>query len=197
MGTLGTDVGMAVAIFPPKMRPDSADKGPADPVVRPAHECRLSRRLSSWTLLGGPPTCVCQCRGFVCQFFYVKWAHLASVMQDAIFCGFICVFFVFSSYFRLVSLQSKNHQSSWNLLVITPTTTVDVHSSCLYAGVDGINFALKDHHQQAPPHLIFARPRAKSHVTMKHYFKRCDASIKVIPCHSSYLWIFEVSTMWP
>ena len=47
MGTLGTDVGMAVAIFPPKMRPDSADKGPADPVVQPAHECRISRRLSS------------------------------------------------------------------------------------------------------------------------------------------------------
>ena len=132
--------------------------------------------------------------GLCTSVFYVKWAHLASVMQDAIFCGFICVFFVFSSYFWLVSLQSKNHQNSWNSLVTTPTTTIDVHSSCLYAGVDGINFALKDR-QQVPPHLIFSRPRAKSYVTMKHDFKRCYASIKVIPCHSSYLWIFEVSTM--
>ena len=101
-----------------------------------------------------------------------------------------------SSRQNVVCLQSKNHQNSWNSLVITPTTTVDCHSSCLYAGVDGIYFALKDH-QQVPPHLIFARPRAKSYVTMKHDFKICDASIKVIPCHSSYLWIFEVSTLSP
>ena len=47
-------------------------------------------------------------------------------------------------------LQSKNHQNSWNSLVITPTTIVDVHSSCLYAGVDGINFAVKDR-QHLPP----------------------------------------------
>ena len=71
MGTLGTDVGMAVAIFPPKMRPNGANMGPADPVVRLAHEWRLSRCLSSWTLPGGPPTCVCRCRAlyvsFLCQ----------------------------------------------------------------------------------------------------------------------------------
>ena len=134
--------------------------------------------------------------GLCTSDFYVKWAHLTSVTQDAIFCGFICVFFVFSSYFRLVSLQSKNHQNSWNSLVITPTTTIVVHSSCLYAGIDGIYFALKDS-QQVPPHLMFAHPRAKSYVIMKHDFKSCDASIKVIPCPSSYLWIFEVSTMLP
>ena len=88
--------------------------------------------------------------GLCTSVFYVKWAHLASVTQDAIFCGFICVFFVFSSYFRLVSLQSKNHQNSWNSLVITPTTTVDVHFSCLYAGVDGIYFGLNSRQQH--PH---------------------------------------------
>ena len=109
---------------------------------------------------------------------------------------FSCVLCVFSCYFRPVSLQSTIHQHSWNSLVITPTTTVDIHFSCLYAGVDGIYFALKDR-QQAPPHLFFAPPRAKSYVTMKDDFKRCDASIKVIPCRSSYLWIFEVSTMSP
>ena len=65
--------------------------------------------------------------GLYTSVFYVKWAHLTSVTHDAISCGFSCVFFVFSSYFRLVSLQSKNHQNSWNSLIITPTTTVDVH----------------------------------------------------------------------
>ena len=109
---------------------------------------------------------------------------------------FFCVLYVVSCYSQLASLQSTIHQHSWNSLVITPTTTVDVHSSCVYAGVDGIYFALKDR-QQAPPHLFFAQPRAKSYVTMKHDFKRCYASIKFIPCHSSYLWIFEVSTMSP
>jgi len=68
MGTLGTDVGMAVAIFLPKLRSVGAKVGLADPVVRPAHGCRPSRRLSSWTLPGGPPTCVCRCLGFVRQF---------------------------------------------------------------------------------------------------------------------------------
>ena len=62
---------------------------------------------------------------------------------------FYCVFCVFSCYSRLVSLQLTIHQYSWNLLVITPTTTVDVHSSYLYAGVEGIYFALKDHQQRA------------------------------------------------
>ena len=57
--------------------------------------------------------------------------------------------------FLIVSLQSKNHQNSWNSLVITPTSIVDVHSSCLYVGVDGINFAVKDHQQQANTNFDF------------------------------------------
>ena len=134
--------------------------------------------------------------GLCTSVFLVKWAQLTSVTQDAIFYGFSCAFFVFSSYSGLALLKSTIHQHSWNSLVITPTTTVDVHSSCLYAGVDGIYFVLKDR-EQAPPHLFFARPRAKSYATMKHDFKRYDASIKVIPGHSLYLWIFEVSTMSP
>ena len=43
--------------------------------------------------------------------------------------------------------------------------------------------------QQAPPHLLFARPRAKVNINTKHDFKTYDASIKDIPCHSLYLWI--------
>ena len=137
-----------------------------------------------------------QCRGLVGWFGLVCGPSFVCVTPDAIVCDFVCVFVVFSSYSGYGCLQTKNHQNLWNSLVITPTTTVDVHSSCLYAGVDGIYFALKDH-QQVPPHLIFARPRAKSYVTMKHDFKSCYAIIKVIPCHFSYLWIFEVSTMSP
>jgi hypothetical protein len=47
METLGTAFRRIRMIFLPKMRPNSADMGLADPVVRPAHESRLSRRLSS------------------------------------------------------------------------------------------------------------------------------------------------------
>ena len=39
MGTLGTDVGMAVAIFPPKLGPFGARKGSGDPGVRPTPGC--------------------------------------------------------------------------------------------------------------------------------------------------------------
>ena len=35
----------------------------------------------------------------------VWWASFACVTQDVIFCGFICVFFVFSSYSGLVLLK--------------------------------------------------------------------------------------------
>ena len=69
--------------------------------------------------------------GLCTLVFFVKWAHLASVTRDAIFCGFSCVFFLFSSYSGLVLLESTNHQHSWNSSVITPITTVDVHSLCL------------------------------------------------------------------
>ena len=85
--------------------------------------------------------------GLCTSIFSVKWALLGCVMQDAIFCGFSCVFFVFSSYSVLVSLQLTIHQHSWNSLVITPTTTVDVHSLCFYARVDSIYFTLKEHQQ--------------------------------------------------
>ena len=168
--------------------------GPADPVVRPAHECRRLRRVSSWTLPGGPPTCVCRCQGFVRQFSLSNGPILKVKSGMGSSVCFSLRSLVFSSYFTSGCLQIIIHQSSWNSFVITPTTTIDVHSSCLYAGIDGIYFALKDR-QQVSPHLIFARPPAKSYVTMKHEFKKCDASIKVIPCHSSYLWIFVVSTM--
>ena len=68
MGTLGTDVGMAVAICPPKLGPVGAKVGSGDPGVRPTPGCRLSHRLSSWTLPGGPPSCVCRCLGSVRRF---------------------------------------------------------------------------------------------------------------------------------
>ena len=88
--------------------------------------------------------------GLCTLVFFVKWAHLASVTRDAIFCGFSCVFFLFSSYSGLVLLESTNHQHSWNSSVITPITTVDVHSLSVYVGVDGIYFVLNSHQQH--PH---------------------------------------------
>ena len=71
METLGTTFRMIRMIFPPKLGPFGANMGPGDPVVQPAPGCHLSHRLSSETLLGGPPSCVCRCRGlyinFLCQ----------------------------------------------------------------------------------------------------------------------------------
>ena len=43
------------SVFLPKLGPFGAKVGPADPVVRSAHEWCPSRRLASWTLPGGPP----------------------------------------------------------------------------------------------------------------------------------------------
>ena len=63
---------------------------------------------------------------------------------------FCYVFCVFSCYSRLVFLQSIIHQHSWNLLVITPTTTVGVHFLCLCARVDGIYFGLNSRQQEPP-----------------------------------------------
>ena len=80
----------------------------------------------------------------------IRWASFALATQDAIFCDFACVFFVFSSYSGLVLLKLTIHQHSWNLLVITPTTTVDVPFLYLYAGVDGIYFGLNCRQQH--PH---------------------------------------------
>ena len=85
--------------------------------------------------------------GLCTSVFYVKWASFVCVTQQRCFVYLCCVFGVFSCYSRLVSLQSTIHQHSWNSLVITPTATVDVHFSCLYAGVDGIYFILKDRQQ--------------------------------------------------
>ena len=100
--------------FPPKMRPDGADMGPADPVVRPAHRCRLSRRLSSWTLLSGPPTCVCQCRGFVHQFSLSNEPILKVKRGMGSSVCFCCVSCLFSPYSEYGCLQTKNHQNLWN-----------------------------------------------------------------------------------
>ena len=40
---------------------------------------------------------------------------------------------LFLAYSGHILQNISNHQNSWNSLVITPTTTVDVHSLCFYA----------------------------------------------------------------
>ena len=122
MGTLGTDVGMAVAIFPPKLGPFGAKKGSGDPGVRLTPECRLSHCLSFWTLPGGPPTCVCRCRGFVRQFFLSNGPILMVTHgMESSMCFSLCSL-VFSSNFTSGCLQIIIHQSSWNSLELSPTT---------------------------------------------------------------------------
>jgi hypothetical protein len=73
---------------------------------------------------------------------------------------FCCVFCIFSSYSRHGFLKSMIHQHLWNLLVITSTSTADVHSLCAQAGIDGIDFVLKEL-STTPPHLAFACPCVK------------------------------------
>ena len=68
METYGNRLMRIVSFFPPKIGPVGANKGSGDPGVRPTIGCLLSRRHSSWTLPGGPPSCVCRCRGFVGRF---------------------------------------------------------------------------------------------------------------------------------
>jgi hypothetical protein len=50
----------------------------------------------------------------------------------------------------LIDLHINIYQHLWNLLVITPITNDDAYLSRVYAGVDGMDLALK-HHQQSLP----------------------------------------------
>ena len=71
------------------------------------------------------------------------WAFFPCVMQDAIVCDFVCIFVMFSSYFLLVFLQSKNHQNSWKRLEISPITNFGVWKLWKDAGVDSFISALR------------------------------------------------------
>ena len=55
--------------------------------------------------------------------------------------------------------------------MITLITTVDVHSSCLYAGVDDINFAVKDRQH---------RPASTTHVTSSPTLARSPAALEAV-----------------
>ena len=82
-------------MFPPNLtwtgaRPGSG--GSADPMYR------LSHHLSSWTLPGGPPSCVFVCPGFIRRFDLSNGPFL-YVTQDAIFCAIVLrLVFVFSLF---------------------------------------------------------------------------------------------------
>jgi hypothetical protein len=80
-----------------------------------------------------------------------------------------------------VSFRTYKHQNLWNSLVINPILSSVFWINGFYVVFWRLNLGVKDP-QQAPPHLLFARPRAKVDATMKHDFERYDASIKVIPC---------------
>ena len=103
---------------------------------------------------------------------------------------FCCVFSVFSCYSRLVSLQSTIHQHSWNSLVITPTTTVDVHFLCLYAGVDGIYFGLnsRQHLALMPSLCQFLKTLQKSKaliLTMRLIMQKLGKQLEMIIVRST------------
>ena len=128
------------SILPPKLSLNRLSGGSAGPWVRPnPFWGGLGPSLAGALLVGllfrihgARPWLV----RLLCQMG-LFWMYYAG--SDV-----LCIFVVSSACFHVisdfVSLQSTIHQHSWNSLVITPTTTVDVHSSCLYAGVDCIYF---------------------------------------------------------
>jgi len=122
METYGNRLRRIRSSFPPRLSRFGTKVGPADPVVRLAHRCRLSCRLSSWILLSGPPTCVCQCRGFVRQFSLSNGPILKVKRRMGCSVCFSLRSLVFSSHFTSGCLQIIIHQSSWNLLELSPTT---------------------------------------------------------------------------
>ena len=86
---------------------------------------------------------------------------------------------VFSLIIKHLSCKTYKHQNLLNSLVVNHILSSVFRINGFYVGFWKLNLCNK-HHQQASPHLLFARPRAKLCVTMDHDFKRYDASIKVI-----------------
>jgi hypothetical protein len=153
------------------------------PRNRPLHVgCRLVLGyvyMGGWPIFFGAVGC-----------FEILW--LGYVLRLA----WLRILHVFSLIIKNVSFKTYKHQNLWNLLVINPILSSMFRINGFYVGFWQLKSCIKDH-QQAPPHMLFACPRAKLFVTMDHDFKRYDACIKIIPCHSLYLWIFEVYTMAP
>ena len=98
-GMLATDVGMAVATFLPKLRGPGTSPGSADPPLPPLPTvfCRVAVRWVLFSDMSVP--------GFVWSVCSDMWASFGCVTQDAIFCDFICVFIVFSSYSGFMLLK--------------------------------------------------------------------------------------------
>ena len=119
------------------MRPVGAKEGSADPGVWPTPGCRLSHRLSSRTLLGGSPSYVCRCWGFVCRFVMSNGPILWVWCRMKSFVCLCCVLWYFSPYSASRCLQTKNHQNSWNWLELSPTTTFGDWMLRKDEGVDG------------------------------------------------------------
>ena len=131
------------------------------------------------------------------------WVWGLDLLGEQALALFACLRFLLVAHFyfvffdnRTCVLQNIYTQKLVEFVSYKPYTKFGVSNKWILCGVLAVKLRVKDR-QQAPPHLLFARPRAKLYVTMDHDFKRYDASIKVIPCHSRYLWMFEVSTMSP
>ena len=92
-------------IFPPKCTWTGVSPGSDEPRVRPAPLWQLWPPPFSVHCLVGP--CVdTSVPGLRWSVWSGLWASFACVTQDAIFCDFVYVFFVFSSYSGLVLLKT-------------------------------------------------------------------------------------------
>ena len=86
--------------LPANMHLDGFQGGSAEPLVQPAHLAASGHRLSLVQCLVGPDVGT-SVPGLRWSVWSVRWASFACVTQDAIFCDFTCVFFMFS-YSRLM-----------------------------------------------------------------------------------------------
>ena len=105
METSSTTFRRIRVIFLPKCTWTGGGPGLADHGVGRSHLAASGHRPSLVHCLVGP--CVdTSVLGSSWSVWSGLWASFACVTQDAIFCNFVCVFFVFSSYSGLVLLKT-------------------------------------------------------------------------------------------
>ena len=103
METLRTAFRRISTTFPPPGR-EPGQVRPNQEFGRP-HLGAPGHRLSSCVFPVGPDVGM-SVPGSSWSVWSVRWVSFACVTQDVIFCDFVCVFFVFSSYSGLVLLKS-------------------------------------------------------------------------------------------
>ena len=128
----------------------------------------------------GPPSCVCRCWGFVHQFSLSNGPILRVKRGlESSVCFSLCSL-VFSSYFTSGCLQIIIHQSSWNLLELSPITKFGDQILQKDARVDGSISDLRTVNN-TPTLSLCSSSSEGERTKVKYNFQRYEASIRDIP----------------